>query len=314
MPEQLLKQPPPPTANRIGCPLCGAKSPKELYCCFDDFRVVRCTTCRFVYTTLPVDKEVLEQLYAESYYHTETRQQYYFENAVTAANVASENSNIRDFRQGLEWIEKYRPSGRLLDVGCAVGVFLAIAKDRGWDVTGVDVSPFAVAYAREKLGVNAVAGELEDVAFPDGHFDVITLWDVIEHFPDPIATLREVRRILKDDGLLFVNTPNEQSLLKVFARFFYCASGGKFTYPVRKMYHQWHLTYFTAESLQRALRLSGFRTECMKRKCISLMKARGRPWERTVVEMLSWPERLLGRETELLAIAKKDAASAEPPA
>lgn len=291
--------------DRLACPLCGAVAARPMYTCFAEFHVVRCTACRFVYTTLPVDGEVLQRMYAESYYHTDTRQQYYFENMVTAQTVESENSNIRDFRKGLDLIEQHRSGGKLLDVGCAVGVFLSMARDRGWDVMGVDVSPFAVSYAREKLGLDAVAGELEDVELPDKHFDVITLWDVIEHFPDPIATLREVRRILKDDGILFVNTPNEESLLKVLTRFFYRATAGTVTYPVRKMYHQWHLSYFTARSLRTVLEQSGFQVDLMKRKCISLMKARGRPWERAVVEVLSWPERLLGRETELVAIAKK---------
>ena len=309
MSDQPSDQPVAPTAqrnlDRLACPLCGAEAPTDMYTCFADFRVVRCTACQFVYTTLPVNKDVLEKMYAESYYHTDTREQYYFENAVTAETVEAENSNIRDFRDGLDQIEKYRPGGRLLDVGCAVGVFLAMAKARGWDVVGVDVSPFAASYAREKLGVNAIAGELEEAQFPDRHFDVITLWDVIEHFPDPIATLCEVRRILKDDGILFVDTPNEQSLLKVLARFFYLASAGKFTYPVRKMYHEWHLSYFTARSLETVLHKSGFDIDVIERKCISLMKARGGPCEKAVVQVLSWPERLLGRETELVAMAKK---------
>lgn len=301
----LAERPERRTADRCACPLCGADAPANMYTCFSDFRVVRCTACRFIYTTLPVNKEVLQEMYAESYYHTDSREQYYFENVITAETVRAENSNIRDFRHGLDEIEKYCAGGKLLDVGCAIGVFLAMAKHRGWDVVGVDVSPFASSYAREKLGVNAIAGELEDAGFPDRHFDVITLWDVIEHFPDPIATLREIRRILKDDGVLFVNTPNEQSLLKVLARFFYLASAGRFTYPVHKMYHEWHLSYFTAQSLTTVLARSGFKLEVMKRKCISLMKARGGPCERAVVEVLSWPERLLGRETELIAIARK---------
>jgi len=297
------------SADRSACMLCGGEDAKVLYPFFETFQVVRCRSCGFVYSTLPTNKEVMEQLYDAAYYRADTRNDYYFHNCVTDATVDKDDSNIRDFRKGLSLIETYRSGGKLLDVGCGPGVFLSLAKERGWDVTGVDVSPFAVSYASGSLGHNAIAGELEEVGFPEKYFDVVTLWDVIEHLPAPIRTLREVHRVLKDDGLVFVDTPNERSLLKVLSRATYCLTAGKFRYAASKMYHQWHLSYFTGRTLHIALSKAGFRIDRMRRKCISLRKARALPWERLIVALVSWPERLLGRETELIAVARKSEAA-----
>lgn len=83
-----------------------------------------------------------------------------------------------------------------------------MAEETGWETVGVDVNPNGVAHAREHLRVNAIFGDLRDVHFPDGSFDLVTLWNVLDHAPDPFDLLSEVRRVLKEGGHLFVRTPN----------------------------------------------------------------------------------------------------------
>ncbi|RMF84222.1 MAG: class I SAM-dependent methyltransferase [Nitrospinota bacterium] len=288
--------------HQMACHLCGTKHFSLLYP-LETFAVVRCQRCGLVSTTLRVDKTVLEQMYGSDYF--QERQDYYFENPIVNSHIAKENTNIQDFRRGLSLIEEYRSRGRLLDVGCALGIFLSIARERGWEVYGVDISPYAASYAQKVLGLDVVAGEIEDAQFPSRWFDVVTLWDVIEHLPDPSRSLQEIHRTLKDDGLLLVNTPNEAGLLRLLAGLIFRLSGGKISYPVRKLYHQFHLYYFTPQTLQTLLEKNGFRLLRLEKKCIPLIKARGRPWERWMVSLLSWPERLLGREFELLALAQK---------
>ena len=264
--------------NVVECPVCGQEDPRTLYPCFEEFHIVKCSGCQLVYSTLTVDKKILQRMYDEQYYHTETRDFYYFQNRVTEPSMKEDNPNLKEFLAGLSLIETYKPAGRLLDLGCAVGVFLYLARERGWDVTGIDVSPFATAYANKTFELNAISGELEEKRFPDKYFDVVTLWDVIEHFPDPIRTLREVKRILKDDGIILVDTPNEDSLLKLLAGILFRASGNIISYPVRKMYHQFHLTYFTSRTLELVLKKSGFRMDRLDMKPICLLKARGNPY------------------------------------
>ncbi|MFL5675653.1 MAG: class I SAM-dependent methyltransferase, partial [Chloroflexota bacterium] len=101
-----------------------------------------------------------------------------------------------------------RTPGRLLDVGAGIGTFLAIARDSGWTVEGTEVSTTAVAYARDLHDVALRLGTLEE-AGPDGPFDAITLWHVIEHVPDPVATLRACHDRLAGDGTLILAMPND---------------------------------------------------------------------------------------------------------
>jgi SAM-dependent methyltransferase len=102
--------------------------------------------------------------------------------------------------------------GKLLDVGCGDGRFLNEMRVNGWNCSGVEVDAKAVEQARKKYGLDVRLGFLADAAYPDNTFDAITLRHVIEHIPDPIAMLRECKRILRPRGRIVVVTPNTQSL------------------------------------------------------------------------------------------------------
>lgn len=101
-------------------------------------------------------------------------------------------------------------SGRLLDMGCGLGFFLrVISQYPNWEAYGCEISATAVRYARETLGLrNAVCGRLDSAEFPQGSFDIITIWDVIDHvlLPDPL--LRRCHALLRDGGICFIRTPN----------------------------------------------------------------------------------------------------------
>lgn len=104
------------------------------------------------------------------------------------------------------------PPGRLLDVGCGDGRYLARMRARGWTTSGVDFDAAAVQTARERHGLDVCAGELASHQFPADSFDALTMSHVIEHVFDPVALLSEARRILKPGGRLVATTPNNQSL------------------------------------------------------------------------------------------------------
>ncbi|NQT21326.1 MAG: methyltransferase domain-containing protein [Planctomycetes bacterium] len=101
-------------------------------------------------------------------------------------------------------------AGRLLDVGCGLGFFLEkVSGFPQWDAFGCEVSRPAVEFARTKLGLaNIICGRIEKTDLPEGSFDIITLWDVIEHIPQPDQFLSCLMPLLKDDGFLFAHTPN----------------------------------------------------------------------------------------------------------
>lgn len=107
--------------------------------------------------------------------------------------------------------------GRILDIGCATGIFLDGMRRLGWQAQGVEPVTRAAEYARRRFGLDVFGGMLEDAGFPDASFDAITMWDVLEHVHEPRRVLAELARILKPGGLLALSLPNPDSLE---ARFF----------------------------------------------------------------------------------------------
>lgn len=141
-----------------------------------------------------------------------------------------------------------RTSGKILDIGCATGVFLNSMQKHGWECYGVEPSDFASDYAINRLGLNIFHGYLTDGIFEENFFDVITLWDVIEHLSEPVETLQIISKILKPGGLLVVTTPNANSWeRKIFGEYW---AG----WDVPRHYH-----IFTPNTLQSLLSPMGFR-------------------------------------------------------
>jgi SAM-dependent methyltransferase len=102
--------------------------------------------------------------------------------------------------------------GRLLDVGCATGIFLDGMRQFGWQVQGVEPTWSAVEYARRRFDLDVFHGRLEEARFPAQRFDAITLWDVLEHVHEPRPLLAEIVRLLRPGGLLVISLPNPDSL------------------------------------------------------------------------------------------------------
>ena len=107
---------------------------------------------------------------------------------------------------------RHKRNGRLLDIGCGTGHFLAeMGRYPGWELAGVEPNAKAAEFARQALGLNVHLGDLFSAQFPDHHFDVVTMWDVLEHLYEPVSVLREIHRVLKPDGVLILRTPSLDS-------------------------------------------------------------------------------------------------------
>src|SRR5439155_4283821 len=98
------------------------------------------------------------------------------------------------------------------DVGCSLGLLLYMAKERGFEPCGVDLSLNAVRYARDRLGLSVHQGTLFDARFSDGAFDVVTMVSVLEHVPNPLQTLDEIFRVLRPGGILHRSSPQRELL------------------------------------------------------------------------------------------------------
>ncbi len=140
----------------------------------------------------------------------------------------------------------YQKTGLVLDVGCATGFLLDEARKQGWDVEGVELSTWAADLAQRTFQLKVFRGILKDAAFSSYRFDAVILKDAIEHLTDPRETLIEIRRILKPQGILCINTPNIGSWI---SRLFKARWWG---------INEYHLFYFTASSLRMMLDAAGF--------------------------------------------------------
>lgn len=176
------------------CPACALKNAKKVGN-KSGFEILVCRSCKTIYTS-----RVPEQNEAENY------DEYY-----TAANLSAPEFIRYRLEEIVGSFAPYRKSNRLLDVGFGSGTILQTARDLCWEISGQEVSKPAIEQARG-LGFDVFHGELEDAKFPDGHFDVVTASEVIEHLPEPQKTLHEIARILRPGGLLWATTPSARSL------------------------------------------------------------------------------------------------------
>jgi len=149
------------------------------------------------------------------------------------------------FARYLVRIESMTSVGRILDVGCANGDFLKMARDRGWRVCGAD--PSAARPQVEAKGIELVGTTVHDAQVEAGSLDVITFWDVLEHVTDPVADLSRAAELLRPNGVIALTVPNSVNLLARISghRWFGYQTAGE------------HLQFFTGESLARALAKSG---------------------------------------------------------
>jgi 2-polyprenyl-3-methyl-5-hydroxy-6-metoxy-1,4-benzoquinol methylase len=195
------------------------------------------------------------------------------------------------------------PAGtRILDVGSSFGVFLRILKDRGYDAAGVEPSQNAAAQCIE-AGLDVRCGLLEDVAFPDEHFDVITMYEVIEHLKSPSPLLAECFRILKKEGMMFITTGNTDSWSVKFLK-------GRWDYFSMLDGGQGHISFFNPLSMRKLAEGSGFKVIAMESRRVSIVNKRydtGLEFflGKIAQEMLSAPAKLFNKGHDMLVVLKK---------
>ena len=238
--------------ENVSCCICASKASTVINTCRilkEDADIpeqyldlVKCSSCGLVYVNPRPVK--LEELYSKEYFDAAYMKFYGDKDA-----GSTQSNEPFDFRLSL--IEKYRKSGKFLDVGCATGEFLLKARERGFETMGVEISGYAADIGVKKYGLNIIKGILPDANLPPSSFEVITAGDILEHTPDPKAFLFEIRRLLKDDGILYLAVPNFAS-----AHYMTMSQVGKLNNRNYFILPQ-HLYQFTPATLKRLLRDSG---------------------------------------------------------
>jgi 2-polyprenyl-3-methyl-5-hydroxy-6-metoxy-1,4-benzoquinol methylase len=175
------------------CLLCGGGRHLTIFVEFG-VDILECQQCGHVFSSFPAAQHN-DGFWGE---HVEKTDHFYW----SKARGRMHRDFFRKFMDGR--------SGRLLDMGCGLGYFVnAAGQLPKWQAFGCEISPAAVQYARETLGLrNVCCGRLEKADFPGHSFDIITMWDVLEHVPDPDPLLRRCGELLRENGFLFIRTPN----------------------------------------------------------------------------------------------------------
>ncbi|MBI2673310.1 class I SAM-dependent methyltransferase [Candidatus Woesearchaeota archaeon] len=215
----------------VNCVICN-KDNSEFLFERDGFKIVKCKSCGLIYVNPRLNMKRLNEMYNKNEI---SPKDYYLENKESEARILERRINF---------IKKHKSKGKLLDVGCSIGTFLAIAKKHGFDAYGIDINKSAVEYAKN-LGLNAEVKDLS--SFKDKSFDIVILNDVLEHVENPIKMLKDIKRIMKEDGILEISTPNIGSILANI-------SGKKWLHIKPNE----HLYYFSPKTLAKILELSSF--------------------------------------------------------
>jgi 2-polyprenyl-3-methyl-5-hydroxy-6-metoxy-1,4-benzoquinol methylase len=219
-------------------PDCSEPQDMEAYRCTSSgygrhHAIVQCLNCRLIYSNPRWDDAELMGSYAA---------------VKDPLYLQEREGRVLTFEQHLHPLERITgpANGRkLLDVGCYIGVFLEIAAKHGWEAWGIEPSQWAAEQAR-KNGLNVVHGTLASAHLTDESFDVVTLWDVIEHLADPMLEIQRAHRVLKPGGLVVIHTMDIDSL---FAR----VMGSKWPWLM-----EMHIYYFSQHTMAAMLEKAGF--------------------------------------------------------
>ena len=235
-------------------------------------QLVRCRFCGFQYVNPRLRGDLILSGYADG---------------EDPAYISQLRARERTFAGSLDEIERAAGGkGRLLDIGTAAGAFVAAARDRGWEAEGCEPNRWMAEWGSTRYGIRIRPGDVLNLDYEDGSFDVITLWDVIEHTTDPTAVLERCRALLRPGGILVVNYPDIGS------------------WVARLLGRRWlfltsvHLYYFDQRTIRLMLEKTGYRVEKIRphvqRLELDYILFRGSALSRTLSTVGRGVTRLLG--------------------
>lgn len=221
-------------------------------------RILRCKRCNLVRADpLPTmqEKEAIEtQGYTDETAFPEMRD--FFANC---HRTFVEDPVIREMRRHLERLEHtVGGPGRLLDVGAGTGIFMHLARERGWKPEGIDICPLTAEKAASEFDLKITVGPFEDLHFDGRRFDAAAMLDVLEHVLDPLTILRKVHSLLRPGAALAIAVPNQRCLLTVLVGAYARAGGPGARSLLGRLYVPPHLHYFTPKTLRRMVETAGF--------------------------------------------------------
>ena len=260
------------------CRVCNSHSSRKLFTIErDSFKV--CDDCSHVFLDRTYDDDSIKKLYVN---YGNERARIYFQgiDSKTRAHIDQFLKRCRDYCQ------TGSTPLRLMDVGCGTGVLLNRAQQLGFSVEGIEICEPLAGNTVEQVGCTVHRDVLSLGAYNNEHFDVVTLYDVIEHLQEPLRDLKLVCDVLKPGGVMFVLCPNEDALIRKLSKLAFHLSFSKWITPLRVLYYQDHLSYFTRKSLltlikQLDLEIVGLETRNQELSRLDLS-----PWQKSLLRVL----------------------------
>ena len=200
---------------------------------YEKKHLVKCQECSLVFIEKKPTSEEINSFYEKEY---------------SITNYFSPITKKR-FGKLLDQFEPFRKTNRILDTGCGHGFFLEVAKEKGWEVFGTELSDKAIKDCESK-GIQMLKGSLTDDSFEENFFDIIISIEFLEHISHPVQYASQIKRLLRPGGQVYITTPNFNSLLRYKLKSEYDV----ISYPN-------HLTYFTTNTLKRLFENQGFKTK-----------------------------------------------------
>jgi len=228
--------------HHSSCLICNSKNLKSLPG-YEAMHLCKCGACGFVFAQAIPSMEELEKHY-EGY----------------SRNDYLSPITIKRYNELLDYFEQFRKTGKLIDVGCGIGYFLEEAKKRGWEVYGTEYTDEAIKICEAK-GIIMKKGVLNPADFEASSFDVITSFEVLEHINNPQQEIENFNTILRSGGLVYLTTPNWNSLLRYRLK----AAYNVITYPE-------HLSYYTKKTIAKLFQSKGFKRHKIQTTGVSLTR------------------------------------------
>ncbi len=239
-------------AKRSPCIYCGSLKFKPICLRKDKTLVVHCQECHLETVNPLPTIDIMQKNYQKEMIGNKTGSGLHSNYILERQKRINSFSKLYNSRLSL--IENLYPcKGNLLDVGCGAGFFLNTAKERGWNCHGMEILPEYIKYAQENFALKNIRLESLDqsITYNANFFDVITLWDLIEHLRNPFNSLKEIYRVMKPGGLLVMWTPNVKNAIFLKEKW----TGYKILQ---------HLYFFSGDSLKSMLKKAGFEIISLK--------------------------------------------------
>ena len=279
----------------VNCNLCNSNSTRK-FMMIKGFNIVKCKKCGLIYVNPRLKENKLHQIYNKEYFSNEafngSELPFYGYHKYLEEKVYIQAT----FNKRLKIINKFCRKGRLLDIGCAFGFFLELAGNNGWDVQGIEISEHAYNYAKNVLKLPVLNKTLEEAGFKKNSFDVVTLFDVIEHMPDPKSTLKGIRKILKPNGLLVVTTPDIGSITAKIL--------GKNWEEIRRVReHIYFFSEYTLKKILESLNFEVLKTESAGRFfSVKMAVERGNLYNKTIFTAIGKISNALGLSNKMIYV------------